>query len=256
MSTALVGATGFVGGNLLRQAAFDATFRSTDIESIMGKSYDVLVCAGVRAEKWLANKEPENDRASIARLESCLAEVTAQHVVLMSTVDVYPTPVDVDEDSPIDPALASAYGRHRYQLERWMQQRFATTVVRLPGLFGQGIKKNVIYDLLHGNALDAMCPDSVFQFYNLDRIWRDVETARAAGIRVVNLATEPVSVRDVARVGFDIDFENPTATNAVRYDMRTKYDAAYGGRNGYIESREEVLGGIRAFVATSRAVRA
>lgn len=256
MSSALVGATGFVGGNLLRQATFDDTFRSTDIESIMGKSYDVLVCAGVRAEKWLANKEPENDRAGIARLESCLAHVRAEHVVLISTVDVYPTPIDVDEDSPIDPALASAYGRHRYQLELWMQERFETTVLRLPGLFGQGIKKNVIYDLLHGNAVDAICPDSVFQFYNLDRIWADVMAARAADLRLVNLATEPVSVRDVARVGFDIDFQNPNATNAVRYDMRTKHDGAYGGQNGYIESAEEVLAGIRAFVATLRAARA
>ncbi len=256
MTSALVGATGFVGSNLRRQASFDDTFRSTDIESIMGRSYELLVCAGVRAEKWLANKEPEADRAGIARLEACLATVQATHVVLISTVDVYPTPVDVDENSPIDPSLATAYGRHRYQLERWVQSRFDTTVMRLPGLYGEGIKKNVIYDLLNGNAIDAICPESVFQFYDLGRIWRDLVTTRDNGIRTMNLATEPVSVRDVARAGFGLDFENPKATNAMRYDMRTRYDAPFGGANGYIESRDQVLAGIRAFVSRARGVSA
>ena len=37
-ASALIGYTGFVGSNLLRQRAFDATFNSKNIEQISGRS--------------------------------------------------------------------------------------------------------------------------------------------------------------------------------------------------------------------------
>jgi nucleoside-diphosphate-sugar epimerase len=254
--SALIGSTGFVGGNLLRQTRFDDGYHSTDIDTIRGRSYDLVVCAGAPAEKWKANQEPERDRANIARLMDCLAHVEAEHVVLISTVDVYATPAGVDEDTPIDAGALTAYGRHRYELEQMVRSRFDTTCLRLPGLFGPGLKKNIIYDLLHNNALDAVCADSVYQFYDLDRLWRDVGTARGHRLGVANLATEPVSVREVAREGFGIAFENPSQKNAARYDMRTRHDRLFGGGGGYIAARAAVLAAIAAFVAAERRVRA
>jgi len=252
MADALIGSTGFVGGNLQRQRSFDDRFHSTDIETIRGRSYDLLICAGVRAEKWLANKDPVTDRAGVERLIGCLGDVQAKRVILISTVDVYPVPVGVDEATPFDPADATPYGRHRHHLEEFVRGRFPATIVRLPGLFGPGLKKNIIYDMLHHNALDMVCPDSVYQFYGLDRLWHDLEIALAEHLDVVNFATEPVSVRDVARHGFGMDFENPKATQAARYDMRSRYAALYGGQDGYLASRDEVLGAIRSFVAGER----
>ena len=52
--TALIGYSGFVGGNLLRQRSFDACFNSSNIEAIAGRSFDLVVCAGAPAEKWKA----------------------------------------------------------------------------------------------------------------------------------------------------------------------------------------------------------
>src|SRR4051812_29144381 len=64
----LIGHTGFVGSNLARQARFDATYNSANIDSIAGQEFDLLVIAGVRAEKWIANANPDQDRAGIERL--------------------------------------------------------------------------------------------------------------------------------------------------------------------------------------------
>ena len=55
-------------------------------------------------------------------------------------------------------------------------------VVRLPGLFGAGLKKNVVFDLLHDNDVHKIDSRGVFQFYNLDRLWRDVQIAVPRGI--------------------------------------------------------------------------
>src|SRR3954462_10163963 len=100
MTRALIGATGFVGGTLLRQSSFSDLYHSRNIDEIRGRSYDLVVCAGARAEKWKANQDPETDRAAIARLSRPLAEARRGVGVLISTIDVYPEPVAVDEDTP------------------------------------------------------------------------------------------------------------------------------------------------------------
>jgi nucleoside-diphosphate-sugar epimerase len=245
---ALVGWSGFVGGNLLRQAAFDDRYRSTDIEEIAGRRYSLVVCAGAPAEKWKANRDPDADRASLERLAAALERAEIAELVLISTVDVYPEPVGVDEATPIDPAAGQPYGRHRLALERRLAARFDARVLRLPALFGPGIKKNVVYDFLHGNALELIPAGGVFQFYPLARLWADVERARAAGLRLANLATEPVSVREIAREAFGLEFENPKVSAAPRYDFRTRHAELFGGRAGYLLRRAEVLAELRAFV--------
>jgi nucleoside-diphosphate-sugar epimerase len=252
MSRALIGFTGFVGGNLQKQTEFDDFYNSKNIETMAGKSFELIVCAGAPAVKWKANKEPEQDWASLTRLMDSLGQASAQHVILISTVDVYPTPVDVDEDSPIDESSGSAYGRHRLKLEQFVQSRFDTTVIRLPGLFGDGLKKNIIYDFLNNNAVDMICPDSIFQFYHLDNLWRDIEQTRRHGIKLINFATEGVSVREVAREAFGLDFSNPNQTNAAFYDFKTKHARIFDGENGYIYSKEEILTALKAYVIKMR----
>jgi nucleoside-diphosphate-sugar epimerase len=254
MSSALIGHTGFVGGNLTRQHRFDEYYHSNTIETIAGRRFDLLVVSGMPAAKWVANRDPEADRAVLDRLWGCVKQVTADAVVVMSTVDVYPNPIGVDEDAVIELAAQQPYGRHRLMLERLAATHFPRVLsVRLPGLFGPGLKKNAIYDLLHGNEVHKVHASGVFQFYNLDRLWADVQTALAAGVGVVNFATEPVSVREAAREAFGIDFTNDPGTRPPRYDVRSKHAGLYGGRGGYLYSREQVLAELREFVAAERA---
>ena len=62
---ALVGYTGFVGSNLLKQHPFQHLYNSKNISDIAGKSFDLLVFSGAQAVKWWANQNPEEDRAKI-----------------------------------------------------------------------------------------------------------------------------------------------------------------------------------------------
>ena len=132
--TALIGHTGFVGSNLLRQRSFDATFNSANIDEIAGRSFDLVVCAGAPAEKWKANADPERDLDNIERLIRALEQVNTQKLVLISTVDVFATPVEVDEDTPAPMAGLPPYGHHRRRLEQMVAGRFDATIVRLAGL--------------------------------------------------------------------------------------------------------------------------
>ena len=86
MTSALIGHTGFVGSNLYDQAPFDDVYNTQNIETIAGKSYDLLVSAGGPAVRWQANQEPEEDRASLRRLMDNLSQVQAKKLVLISTI--------------------------------------------------------------------------------------------------------------------------------------------------------------------------
>lgn len=253
MTSALVGHTGFVGSNLLRQHRFDSLFNSKSIEQIAGKQYDLLVVSGMPAAKWIANADPTGDRNTLDRLCSALRRVRASRVVVISTVDVYSTPIDVDEDTSIDPAKLQPYGQHRLLLEHFAAEQFPLVLrARLPALFGPGLRKNAVYDLLNANDVHKLHANGSFQFYNLCRLWADVQCAFEAGLSVVNFATEPVSIREVAHEAFGLDFSNDPGTKPARYDVRTRHAPLFGGYGGYLDPREEVLAELRTFVAAER----
>lgn len=257
MTSALIGHTGFVGGNLASQLEFHDFFNTSNIESIAGRRYDLVVSAGAPAAKWIANKEPAADRAAIERLVRALSGVEARRFVLISTVDVYQRAIDVDEETAIDRDMCQPYGRHRLELEDFVTERFpGAVIVRLPALFGPGLKKNVVYDFLNDNQTEKIHQDGQFQFYDLARIGRDVETCLRAGLGVVNFATEPVSVRDVAEHAFGRSFTNDMPPPAPRYDFHTRHARHFGGRGAYLASRAEILAALQRFVRAARAGRA
>ena len=251
MADALIGYTGFVGSTLLRHRDFDARFNSKNIEQIAGQTFDLVVCAGAPAEKWKANRDPDTDRAAIDRLCAALDGVRARRFVLISTVDVYPEPRDVDESTEIDRAAGHAYGRHRLLLEDVVRARFDACVVRLPALFGHGLKKNALYDLLHDNEVEKIDPASVFQFYDMRRLHDDVGRALAGGLPLVNLVPEPTSMGDVARHAFGRTLPSVDRPPA-RYDVRTRHAEIFGGAPPYIAGAADVLDDIASFVARER----
>ena len=112
------------------------------------------------------------------------------------------------------------------------------------------MKKNIVYDFLHNNLVDKIHRDSVFQFYNLEHLWRDIRIAIHNNLKIVNFAPEPTSVAEVAAEAFGFDFINQPQ-NLVKYDIRTKYYQLFNGcEPGYLYSKSQVLLELKEFVAT------
>lgn len=146
---AIVGYTGFVGSNIYEKGSFDAAYNSKNISQAYGTSPDLLVYAGLRAEKYLANSMPEKDMELIEQAERNIELIAPQKLVLISTIDVFKVPVGVNEETEIDENGLQAYGLNRARLEQWVRKNYPDAlIVRLPGLFGKNIKKNFIYDYI------------------------------------------------------------------------------------------------------------
>lgn len=308
MKTALVGYTGFVGSNLAASHAFSALYNSKNIRDAFGTSPELLIFAGIRAEKYIANQEPEADREIVEKAFENIRKIQPKQLVLISTVDVYPAPVQVNEDSVIDDSGLLPYGRNRLLLERLVRNAYPDTlIVRLPGLFGQNIKKNFIYDLIrvipsaltpekftelsqrspmlsdfyalnnHGflqcrpltrqeterlkeeffrigfTALHFTDSRGQFQFYYLAHLWDHIQMALQHSIPLLNLATEPLTIAQIYQSILHEDFVNEIPGKTVPlYDFRTKYDSLFGGKGGYIYSKDTILQEIQKFVEEQR----
>lgn len=249
MKSALIGYTGFVGGNIVDQHAFDDVYNSKNIADIEGKEYDLVVSAANRAEMWRINQEPEVDRAEIEEFISHIKKTKIAKLVLVSTVGVYKNPNGANEDTVIETEGLLPYGVNRYYLEQFCADNFDTTIVRLPGLYGKGLKKNVIFDLLNDNNVDRIHKDGVYQYYNLANIWKDISVALDNNLPLVNLATPPVSTEEVAREAFGIEFTNaPADIKPAYWDMHSKYANVYGGEGDYLYTKEQELNDIKQFV--------
>lgn len=246
--SALIGYTGFVGSNLAAQRTYDHLYNSKNIAEIAGRQLGTVVMSAAKAEKWRANLDPAADDAHIAELTAHLGSFSCERLVLISTIDVYATPIGVDETTPIEVEGLHTYGRNRYLLEEAARSIHPTTVLRLPGLFGPGLKKNVIFDFLTDNAVEKIHSGGSFQYYDLAHITADLDRAVASGATLTNIVSEPLVTHDLARDVFDLDFDNePEGSSPASYDVRTVHPS--DGTGHYTYSRNRVLGELKAFVS-------
>ena len=253
MKRALIGYTGFVGGNLKEQTQFDSLYNSKNFHEMKGQSFDEVVCAGVSAVKWQANKDPETDRAKINALEDVLASISVKQFILISTVDVYPLTEGVDETFDCHGIDNHAYGAHRLAFEDFCRTQFTNCyVVRLPGLFGNGLKKNVIFDLLNDNCLEMINPRSSFQYYYLNHLWADIQVAIKADVRLVNFFTEPVSSAEIIQRYFSDKVVGQEPSPEAHYDLRTCYANLWGKRGNYIYTKDEVVDQLDEYINNYR----
>ena len=302
----LVGSTGFVGGNLAAKHAFAAVCHSTDIAAQFGAKPDLCVYAGVPAAMFLANADPDADLAVMAAARENLRQIAPKQLVLISSIAVYADSRGKDEQSPMTPDGLPAYGRNRLQLERWVREDYPNAlIVRLPALYGIGLKKNFLFDLhtitpamlrpekyselaaksplvksaytladngfykLNGtadpaalraffaandfNALAFTDARSRYQFYNLGRLWSDMEAARAADVKLLHLCTPPVSAAEVyTAVTGKADWHNELPKPPFDYDLRSRHAALLGGSGDYLCTKQQELDDITRFMRSWR----
>ncbi len=263
MRSALIGYTGFVGSNLRAARSFTDCYNTANIDDLRGQSYDLVVSAASRADSHWVNQHGAEDLAAIDQYLSVLSTVQAARLVFVSTVCIYPGGTSPDETTALTADGLTPYGANRLHLERQLAARFPTLAVRLPQLYGAALKKGIVYDLLHDYRVEFIRPDDRFQYYDLRRLWSDVEIALDAGLTTLNAATPALTSARVAAECFDRDISaqqvpgarNPFAQMYTR-DMRTVHADLFGGPPGYLMDEAAEVAALRAFVAQARGAAA
>jgi nucleoside-diphosphate-sugar epimerase len=214
----LLGYTGLVGSYILRYVKIDNMYNSKNINEVRDMDIDNLYIACIPAVKWYANKYPERDLEIINDIQDIIKTIKVKNrVILISTIDVYgQTNSGMDEET-LQIQNNHPYGKHRYMFEEFIKMQFNNYyIIRLPALFGTGLKKNIIYDLLNNNNVNQISKNTYFQWYNLEWLVNDIEICIKNNIRVCNLFTRPINTNDILALFPEYNYDNnPVSTSLI-----------------------------------------
>ena len=134
------------------------------------------------------------------------------------------------------------YGLHRYQLEEFVKKNFLNhLIVRLPGLVGPGLKKNIIYDFHNRTNLNSIDSRGLFQFYPMVNLWKDLTVALQHNCKLLHLTSEPLSASEIAKECFNLSFTNILENEPANYDFRTEFGHLFDSKTPYQYTKKEIL---------------
>ena len=97
------------------------------------------------------------------------------------------------------------------------------------------------FRILGFSALNFTDSRSIYQFYNLERLWTDIQIALNNNIILWHPATESVSVGELYKYLTGEEFVNELSDIPTDYDYRTLYARQFNGTDEYICSKNEVM---------------
>lgn len=254
MRDLLLGYRGFVGSNLALQFPEAMGAGRQDIPALQHESFNNVFCAAPQAKKWWANQNPELDKQEVQQLlESCRKLQFQGAFYLFGTIDVYDPPRDVDET--VVPSLRShPYGANRAWLEKQLLQEFGSRlrVIRLPALVGQGLKKNIIYDLLNNNNIEKINPNSAYQWFNLVHLPEIIQFFNGVADSVYfNVVSEPLPTTEIIDRWFPETRDILNWADApIGYDVRSIHSQV--GNQYFYTAADAMEKHLRPFIEASK----
>lgn len=247
MEEAILGASGFVGSNYLKLNPKTKVVRRNELNSNHRRiSCQNLIIAAPSANKWSANLNPQKDRLEIeSLLQSIKEKFLAERVLLFSTIDVYGNPNNVSESETEFPL--NAYGENRLLFAQRLSETFQTTTIRLSGLYGPGLKKNLLHDILRKRT-EFICninPNSTFQWTHVLDALKLSRKFFDDNIEKVNIVAEPVKVSELEINTWPWQDLLSESQILSEYNVTTNYDAT-----GYFYDKSSVLNSIYDWITS------
>lgn len=237
----IIGGKGFVGSAIVRACQRSGfayqTITRENVDEFTGTACDILINANGNSKKYMSEREPLWDfDASVRSVRASLVNIRAGRYVHLSSCDVYPdcsSPELTQEDQALDVTGQSAYGFHKYLAELCVMRHAPEWLIfRMGGFVGPGLKKNAIYDILHGGPL-WLDPESELQFINVDEAADIIVSMAASGQYkgIYNLCgTGTVRLADViAAAGKPVECKPGSP--------KTRYEVATGKLNAHVPVR-------------------
>lgn len=244
MNNAIFGYTGLIGTYLTTMFDFKYFFNSKNIELAKNKNFDILFITCIQSTKWYKNIEL--DKLMFENILNILKTITATKVILFSSIDVYNNLDNSNESTIINYNLNNNFNKNKYLFETEIISLFNNYhIIRLPVIFGNGLKKNIIFDLL--NDVKEINFNSTFQFYNLENLKDDINICINNNIKLCNLVSEPINNNELIKL-FNKQYIHNNKIPLINYNIKSQYYKLFNGINGFTISKENILINIQKFI--------
>ena len=191
MKICIIGYTGFVG-----QTVFNYLSNKHNVFGINSKTkiipkeeFDIVInCAG-NAKKYLANKNPAQDFLISSSIFHTILQLKFEKLIHVSSVK------------------ASLPPNNNYTISKLISEKYCklyfpnSLIVRLRGLIGPGLKKNIVFDITN-NRKPFVTFNSIFNYISTQEIAKIIERIIKLDIskETINVsASEPISVKEIIK---------------------------------------------------------
>lgn len=201
ITVAIFGANGFVGKNIHSSLLVTSKYQVTPVTrdnyvASIGKFYNIIINSAMPAARFWAENNPDKDfQESVQKTAGIFYGCTFDKFVQISTVSARCQ-------------LDSVYGRHKLAAENLCNYG-NNLIVRLSSMFGSGLKKGVLIDMLKGHKV-FIDKESRYSFCSVDFVGNYIAShLNLRGIIEVG-AFNTVRMVDIANyLKAPIEFEGP-----------------------------------------------
>ena len=141
---AIIGAHGFIGSALCRQAKenFSATkVTRQNYDKCKLEKYDVVINAAMPSKRYWAFKNPLLDvEETIVKTSKIFYDWKYDKFVQISSISA-------------ESQLEIPYGAHKRSAEVIVEKDKSSLIVRLGALYGEGLSKSALFDMINGNHM-------------------------------------------------------------------------------------------------------
>ncbi len=189
MKICIIGYTGFVGqviyNNLKNK--HDVLGINSTTTSIPKDYFDIIInCAG-NAKKYLAKKKPYTDFSITTNIFQTILKLKFKKLIHISSIAALYAP---DNNYTISKLIAEKCCKLYYP---------HSVILRLGGLVGKNLTKNVVYDIAHNKNLFVTL-DSVYNYISTEEVAKIINRIITLGIKnkIFNIvANKSISVKDI-----------------------------------------------------------
>jgi nucleoside-diphosphate-sugar epimerase len=193
MNICIIGHNGFVGQTVYNYLADKHNLcginSKTEVSSISSREFDVVInCAG-NAKKYIANKDPSLDFTMNTNVFSKILMLKMNHLIHISSIEASKPP---DNNYTISKLI----------IEKCSKLYFPKcTILRLGGLVGPNLKKNVVFDIANNKDL-FVTENSTYNYISTEKVAKIIEKIIHLKIddEIINIAaSQPISVKDIIK---------------------------------------------------------
>lgn len=177
-SISLIGASGLIGQELIRQFSITHQYDSKNIDTFSDTSHELIFCAAPSGNRINVNQNTDNDKKNINSIINVVKRSSFNNIILFSTIDTL--------------VKKSNYANNRLYLEQSLLETGKCKVLRLSSLISPFIKKNLLYDLKNKSFLNHINRFDSCQWFDLIDIKEQIYLLLNSNKIDLNLVSEPI----------------------------------------------------------------
>lgn len=196
----IIGGTGFLGEKIAKciknPFIVNTKTKIKDLKKI--EKTNILYLCAPTSLRFKSIENPEEDLNQILDILKKILIISPKKIIFFSTVDAFGKfKMNTDKSYNNYFSENNFYGFNRWYLEKFLLYKYKdVSIIRLTNMYGENLRKNVIFDILKSNKKITLS-DDIQQWVNADLIAKLIVKLKNRLPKFMIINSEPIRVSEI-----------------------------------------------------------